>query len=173
LPQPSSIVDLARLSLPYGGAARLHVFVRPGPIDLGGQAYGTEPEDVDARVDVSRTSSGYALRLRLALSLQGPCHRCLEDAEVGLEVDAREVEQPGAGDDELRSPYVDEDQLDVGHWAHDAVALALPAQVLCRGDCAGLCPVCGESLNEADPKTHRHEVGGDPRWAKLRELGRE
>jgi uncharacterized protein len=170
LPQQSSIVDLARLSLSYGGAASLHVPVRPGPIDLGGQAYGTEPEAVDARVDVSRTSSGYALRLRLALILQGPCHRCLDDAEVGLEVDAREVEQPSAGDDELRSPYVDEDQLDVGHWAHDAVALALPGQVLCRGDCAGLCPVCGESLNDTDPEAHRHEEGGDPRWAKLREL---
>jgi uncharacterized protein len=50
------------------------------------------------------------------------------------------------------------------------VALALPAQVLCRADCAGLCPGCGESLNEADPEAHRHEQSGDPRWEKLREL---
>jgi uncharacterized protein len=43
-------------------------------------------------------------------------------------------------------------------------------QPLCREDCAGLCPVCGESLNEADPGAHRHSQGGDPRMAKLKDL---
>ena len=33
--------------------------------------------------------------------------------------------------------------LDLGAWARDALALALPDQVLCRPDCAGLCAVCG------------------------------
>jgi uncharacterized protein len=173
MPQQSSIVDLTRLSLSYGGAATLHVPVHPGPMNLAGQAYENQPENVDARIDVSRTSSGYALRLRLALSLRGPCQRCLDDAAVDIDVDAREVDQPGNRDEELLSPYVDEEQLDVGHWAHDAVALALPAQILCRAECAGLCPVCGESLNDANPEAHRHQEGGDPRWAKLRELNLE
>jgi uncharacterized protein len=43
-------------------------------------------------------------------------------------------------------------------------------QPLCREDCAGLCAVCGESLNDTDPEAHRHSQGGDPRMAKLREL---
>jgi uncharacterized protein len=50
------------------------------------------------------------------------------------------------------------------------VVLALPAQPLCREDCAGLCPVCGESLNDADPEAHNHPSSGDPRMAKLRDL---
>jgi len=41
--------------------------------------------------------------------------------------------------------------------------------VLCRDDCAGLCPVCAADLNEAGPG-HRHERAPDSRWAKLREL---
>jgi uncharacterized protein len=170
MPQPTSIVDLARLSLSFGEAATLHVPVREAPLELAGQAYAAEPELTDARLDVSRTNSGYALRLRFEVRLEGPCHRCLSDAHLGVEVDAREVDQPGAGDEELQSPYVDGNELDVGRWAHDAVALALPAKILCRADCEGLCPVCGESLNDADPEAHRHESGGDPRWAKLREL---
>ena len=177
MPQQVSSLDLARLSLSYGEAASLQVPVRPGPIHLGGQSYETDPQVVDARLDVSQTRSGYALRLRFAVDLHGPCHRCLDDAAVDIEVDAREVEQPGAdgepGDEELRSPYVDEEELNVGRWAHDALALALPAQILCRAECAGLCPVCGQSLNDADPEAHRHEEGGDPRWAKLRELNLE
>ena len=36
-----------------------------------------------------------------------------------------------------------EEQLVLEAWTHDAIALAAPAKVLCREDCAGLCPVCG------------------------------
>jgi len=41
--------------------------------------------------------------------------------------------------------------------------------VLCRDDCAGLCPVCGADLNAAGPD-HSHQPQPDPRWAKLSEL---
>ena len=94
--------------------------------------------------------------------------RCLEDAADQLSIDAREVDQPGGGE-ELSSPYLDEEQLDVSGWARDALALALPAQIVCREDCLGLCAVCGENLNEAGPE-HAHEREPDPRWAALREL---
>ncbi|MEK6277185.1 MAG: DUF177 domain-containing protein [Actinomycetota bacterium] len=168
--QATSIVDLGRLSLSFGEAKSLEVPVRPDPLELGGQDYANEPDLVAARLDVSRTSSGYALRLRFGLRLEGPCMRCLEPAQIEVEVNAREVDQPDSGDEELRSPFVEGDELDVGRWARDALLLAVPVQVLCRSECAGLCPVCGESLNDADPEAHRHEQGGDPRWAKLREL---
>ena len=80
----------------------------------------------------------------------------------------REVDQPGGGED-LRSPYLDEQELDLAAWARDALALGLPAQIVCREDCKGLCAVCGENLNEAGPE-HVHEREPDPRWAALREL---
>ena len=171
--QQVSVVDLARLSLSFGEAATLPVPIRAAPLELAGQTYSSGPEPVEARLDVSRTSGGYALRLRFPVRLEGPCQRCLEAASLELEIDAREVDQEGSEDEELHSPYVDGDELDVSRWAQDAVALALPSQILCRSDCAGLCPVCGESLNDADPEQHRHDEGGDPRWAKLRELNLE
>ena len=98
--------------------------------------------------------------------------RCLGDARAAVAVDAREVDQPGTDDEELRSPYVTEGELDLAAWAHDALLLALPQQLLCRPECAGLCPVCGESLNDAAPGAHDHPREPDPRWAKLRELKR-
>jgi uncharacterized protein len=94
--------------------------------------------------------------------------RCLAGAEPMFEVDAREVSQPGGGDD-LQSPYVEGEELNLSDWARDALALALPAQLLCRPDCAGLCAICGEDLNTAG-SDHAHEPEPDPRWAKLREL---
>jgi uncharacterized protein len=75
---------------------------------------------------------------------------------------------PGGGE-ELDSPYLDGDHVDVRRWAHDAVVLAAPSQVLCRDDCLGLCPVCAVPLAQAGPD-HRHESAPDPRWEKLREL---
>jgi len=82
-------------------------------------------------------------------------------------VDSYEVHQPGAGDADLLSPYMGE-ELDLEAWARDALALALPAQLTCRPDCAGLCPQCGANLND-DP-SHSHEPEPDLRWAKLSEL---
>jgi uncharacterized protein len=166
----TTIVDLARLSLSHGQGARLDLPVGLEPLELGGQAYAPRGEAVETRLDVSRPSNGYAFRLRFPLRAEGPCMRCLEGAAIEVEVDAREVDQADTEDEELRSPYVVEDALDLGRWAHDAAILALPTQVLCRPECAGLCPICGESLNDADPAEHEHGSGGDPRWAKLSEL---
>ena len=61
------------------------------------------------------------------------------------------------------------EKLDLSGWAHDAFALAVPAKILCREDCAGLCPICAADLNDP-PADHGHEAEPDPRWAKLREL---
>jgi uncharacterized protein len=94
--------------------------------------------------------------------------RCLEPAVPVFSTDAREVSQPGEAD-ELQSPYVEEGVLDVRGWARDALALALPATLLCKQDCAGLCPVCGADLNVAGAE-HGHERAPDPRWAKLSEI---
>jgi uncharacterized protein len=168
--QTTTIIDLARLSLSHGEGRRLELPVWLEPLELGGQSYAVSPETVTARLEVSRPSGGYAFRLRFPLRVQGPCMRCLEGASLGAEVDAREVSQDDTDDEELRSPYVEEEELDLGRWAHDAAVLALPARFLCRADCAGLCPVCGESLNSADPAAHEHGGAPDPRWAKLREL---
>jgi uncharacterized protein len=163
------IVDLERLALSSGQARVLDLELALDPIELGGQTYQAAGGS-QARLDVSRTTTGYALRLRFGTELMGPCVRCLEQASNEIEVDAREVDQPSARDEELRSPYVSDGELDIHRWANDALVLALPDQLLCRSDCAGLCSVCGESLNDADPEAHRHSQGGDPRMAKLRDL---
>jgi len=168
--EATTIIDLARLSLAHGEGRRLDVPVRLEPLELGGQSYTAAPDTVPTRLDLSRHSSGYAFRLRFPLRVEGPCMRCLEDAALETEVDAREVSQEGTDDEELRSPYVTADELDLGRWAHDAALLALPTQLLCQDDCAGLCPICGESLNDTDPAAHEHEQASDPRWAKLSEL---
>lgn len=169
MPAPFNTIDLSTLRLKPGQGRRVDLELVPEPFELGGEAYDFGSETVPGHLDVSRTSSGHAMRLQLRANLQGICMRCLTQAEFEVEVESREVDQPGSGDEELASPYVTSDELDIAAWAHDAIALALPQTLLCREDCAGLCPECGISLNDLDGE-HIHESEPDPRWAKLREL---
>ena len=165
--QRTEIFDVDKLGLSSGEGRRFELDVPVGAFEFGGQRYELPSEVVDARLNVDHTTAGYSMRLRFDAELAGPCMRCLEDAGHVVHVDAREIDQPGGGE-ELRSPYLEEGRLDLTAWARDALALALPTQIVCREDCRGLCSVCGANLND-DPE-HAHEAEPDPRWAALREL---
>lgn len=161
--------DLASMRLRSGEGRRVELLVPLGEIALGGERYLPDPAAAAVQLEVSKMAGeGYALRLSFSASLTGPCMRCLADASQLVEVDAREVQVPHGGDD-LDSPYVEQETLDVAAWAHDAFVLAAPSSVLCRRDCRGLCPTCAANLNEAGEE-HFHEREPDPRWAKLRDL---
>lgn len=165
----ADVFELEPLGLRSGEGRRFTLDIGVDDLSYGGERYAVGPSPLPAVLDVSRTThAGYALRLRFTVSLDGPCMRCLEPAGPEIAVDAREVSVPGGGD-ELQSPYLDDAaDLDLAAWARDALVLAVPDQVLCRPDCAGLCAICGENLN-AQPD-HAHEPEPDPRWAALRDL---
>jgi uncharacterized protein len=161
--------DLAGLRLSAGEGRRLTLHTPIEPLTLGSEQYAAEPRQVPVELSISRMSGGgYALRLRFSAQVVGSCMRCLKPAAPTVAVEAREVDRPGGGE-ELDSPYVHDETLDLAGWARDAFALAMPVKILCREDCAGLCPTCAADLNE-EPADHHHESAPDSRWAKLREL---
>ena len=163
-----STIDLRRLRLRPGEVRRERIEVEPEPFLLGGQRYEAHPPTLPVDVEITQASGATVFDLRLHAKLSGPCMRCLGYAEIEADTTAREFHDPASTDENLRSDYVVEDQLDVGAWARDAIALALPEQILCRPDCAGLCPVCGKDLN-VEPHEHV-EDSIDPRWAALESL---
>jgi uncharacterized protein len=139
------------------------------PLILGGQRYLPVPDKVPAEVAVSRASTGTVFQLAFTGRLYGPCFRCLEETAIEENIAVREYQATNPeGSDELRTPYLVDGKLDLSAWARDALVLALPDKILCRPDCAGLCPVCGKDLNV---EWHTHDdVQPDPRWAALGEL---
>lgn len=167
MPARTDSFDLARLNLKPGEARKLDLEVSLGEFTFGADTYVAQPAAVPVRLDITRMASGWSLRLRFRGAVAGGCMRCLEPALKAVDVDSREIDQPGGGE-ELSSPYVSGEEIDLRGWAHDALALALPAQITCRADCAGLCPQCGANMN-AEPG-HAHEAPVDTRWAKLAEL---
>ena len=159
---------LSRLRLRPGQEHREPVTIELEPFDLGGQRYLPVPHEVEADLTVDRATSGLVFRLRFDARLHGPCMRCLADAAVDLPLDATEYHAESTDDDELRTEYVVDDQLELTAWARDLIALALPDQILHAPDCKGLCAVCGKDLN-VEPHEHE-ETAADPRWAALESL---
>jgi DUF177 domain-containing protein len=162
-------VDLRTVKIRSGEQFRDVREVQLEPLDLGGQRYSPVPEKPEAELTISRTTSGLLFEFALDARLVGPCFRCLTDTGVTTAVRATEYQATSAADtDELRTPYVVDNRLDLSAWARDAIALSLPDKILCRPDCAGLCPVCGKDLN-LEP--HEHPAAAtDPRWAVLESL---
>lgn len=161
--------DLGRLRLRSGEERREAVEIELEPLVYGGQRYLPVPRTAEAALRISRASSGTVFELRFESRYFGPCYRCLAEAELTEEIFAREYQDsdPGA-DEELRTPYLQGERLMLSDWARDAIALSLPETILCRPQCAGLCPECGRDLNR-EPHTHEHsEI--DPRWEALEKL---
>jgi DUF177 domain-containing protein len=161
--------NLRQVKLRSGEESRDEVELELEPFELGGQRYLPVPEKVPAELMISKATTGTVFELAFTGRLHGPCYRCLGDAVLEIRIAGREYQATNPdGSDELQTPYVVNDQLDLGSWARDALALDLPDKILCLEDCAGLCPMCGKNLND-EPHEHEEERG-DSRWSALEGL---
>ena len=127
---------------------------------------GTIPVDLE----MSQPGSATMIDLRVDARLIGAVHALPRPRRGRRRRGGSGVPRPGRPPAETTSGRTTSstDQLQVGAWARDAIALEIPEQILCRADCAGLCPVCGKDLN-VEPHEHvDREL--DPRWAALADL---
>jgi DUF177 domain-containing protein len=161
-------LDLRRVRLRSGEQHRDRQEIELEPLTFGGQRYLPVPEKPEADLTITRAATGTVFDLRFTGRLHGPCQRCLEDAVIDRSIVAQEYQATNPDADELRTPYIVDDHLDLSAWARDALVLSLPEQILCREDCAGLCPMCGADLN-VEPHEHEEETA-DPRWEALEQL---
>ena len=105
------------------------------------------------------------------------CARCLEPVETPLAFRIEETFVPTIDIMTGRPIKVEEEDpalwinehhiLDLEEVIRQDAVLAAPSHVLCRPDCRGLCPNCGQNFNEG-PCDCRPEP--DPRWSALLDL---
>lgn len=174
-PDPDSplVFDLRKLGR-RAGAMREYRRRVPSPTGLGSDLVGV-PEGAPLAVDVRLESvtEGVLVTGTVTAPLVGQCGRCLDPVADDLAVELVELfaypdsatEQTTAADEVHR---LEGDYLDIEPVVRDAVVLGLPWTPLCRPDCAGLCPDCGQRLDDLPPD-HAHEQL-DPRWAALQAL---
>ena len=146
----------------------------PAPANLGSELIGV-PEGAPLAVDVRLESvtEGVLVTAHVIAPLHGECARCLDPITDELAVDVVELfAWPDSVTDETTEAdevhRIANERVDLEPVVRDSVVLALPWTPLCRPDCAGLCPTCGQRLDEL-PSDHTHDTI-DPRWAALRAL---
>jgi len=161
-------LDLGSLDLRAGATTTLRLRVPIEDFTLAGQEYRVIPSTPELSVEVTRSAGGKSLRGRGRIELEGPCWRCLEPVRIDVPIDAREFAGRGAADgepdDEMASEYVEGEVLDVGQWARDAIAEALPPRLIHPDDA---CASAVAGLAGADDEAF------DPRWAPLERLAAE
>ncbi|MBN1149446.1 MAG: DUF177 domain-containing protein [Anaerolineales bacterium] len=107
---------------------------------------------------VTRTAQGLLVKIVLRANVFSQCVRCLADFSQPLEADFTELYAFAANsitDSGLLLP--ENGIIDLGPIVREEMLLAIPISSVCRPDCKGLCPVCGENLNE----TECHHDGED------------
>ena len=153
------------------GAMREYRRSVPAPTGFGHDIIGV-PEGAPLAVDVRLESvtEGVLVTGTVTGRVSGECGRCLDPITDELDVEicelfayADSVTDETTEQDEVHR--VDGDLIDIEPVVRDAVVLGLPWTPLCRAECAGLCPDCGQRIDDL-PAGHSHDQL-DPRWAKL------
>ena len=166
------VIDI--VDLPHAVGATKDVRLRvPAPPGLGTAVIGT-PEGSPVAVDATLTvlADGVLVRATADLHVHGECVRCLQDLDEDRTVRLEELyhlPREAAQDEEDQDVLLlGETTLDLEPALRDALVGDLPFRPLCRPDCRGLCPRCGERLDDLPPGHHHQDR--DPRWSALASL---
>ena len=135
-------------------------------------------DPIEGDIRLARTNRGLLATADLAAALEAQCSRCLRDIVVPLDLGIDEEVLPtvdpvtGLAVDATAEPDVlrltDHHELELEPVVAEAISLAEPIAPLCRPDCKGLCPTCGESREQGDHRHADEEI--DPRLAALRDF---
>jgi len=125
--------------------------------------------EFNGQVRVTRTAQGLLVQTTMRAAIPSECVRCLSGFIQPLEIDFTELyafSHNSVTDSGLLVP--ENGKLDLSSLIREEMLLAVPIKPICRPDCKGLCPVCGENLNETRCNHGHEEV--DPRLGDLKSL---
>ncbi len=135
-------------------------------IDVSGYTPITEPARVQGAVE--NKAGIVSLTASVGLVYRAPCDRCAKDVErkfnYNLEHTLVVALESGENDAFLEVPNM---RLDLDALVEEDVNLALPTKYLCNDECKGLCPQCGNNLNESQCDC---KAPVDPRFEALLKL---
>jgi uncharacterized protein len=154
----------------------------PGAVDLGDEARQVGQLATSGRAEVLHEHRGpkdIVADIRLKGSFSGrfevPCARCVEPVETPLGAGFDLIFRPAQADSEPLERSITAPETEIGYYLKDGllledvlreqVLLSLPVRTLCKPDCKGLCPRCGENRNSTACTCD--EGPSDPRWEAL------
>jgi len=117
-------------------------------------------DKVQLELEIYNTEDSFLVQGTLEAELILSCSRCLQKYSSTIKLDISE--------DVMKSEMEDEEELYLDDIIVDNIILSLPMKSLCSEDCKGICPQCGQDLNEGECDCEIETV--DPRLAKLKEF---
>ena len=154
-------------------------------IDLGPEYRQLAPIETSGHADLVEEHHGkhkviqdIRVQGRLETSLELSCARCLEPVTQDLKREFDLLYRPQGADAGRDEMSVTDAEAEISYYEGEGIALedvvreqvllAVPLKVTCRDNCKGLCPHCGQNLNEGlcDCTVEIEE----PRWAALKEI---
>jgi uncharacterized protein len=142
---------------------------------------GSGPEfrdTVTGTIVLTSGRAGIAAQGRLQTQATVACSRCTKEHKIGLEIEVSEecvledIDQPDAYQSAAAEcspiPILNGNELDLSELVRQLLRLNLPPRSLCKPDCAGICPHCGQNLNEGTCECN--EEPADPRLSVLGDL---
>jgi uncharacterized protein len=164
-------LDLSRLKL-HPRVSEVFYLQTKGNDNLLAEIGGKFLAPLDIEIAVENTGTIYIGRGNLKTVLQLPCSRCLREfsypLETKFEMTLVENSQGGHYSPDEGFILFKGDEADIGSGVEEAVFMAIPISPLCREDCQGLCPICGQDQNMATCSCQKESL--DPRWEKLKNL---
>lgn len=124
---------------------------------------------LDGIANVGKTPQGLVLQGDFSAQTTLECARCLTDFEYELDWSFTELyafDKRSETDSELIVP--EDAHIDLAPLLAEYALLEIPISPVCTADCRGLCPECGENLNDRDCG-HRPQRSDSP-FAKLKGL---
>jgi uncharacterized protein len=142
-------------------------------LDLGSLRLSNEltANAIKGRLTLVRTEKEVLVRGTLFMDIDLECGRCLRPTPTTLPIEVEERFRPAFADmpqDEQVFPIDADNMLDLDPALQELTILAVPMHVVCRPDCAGLCPVCGQDLNLDACDCETDDI--DPRLVALQAL---
>jgi uncharacterized protein len=156
--------------------------IPPGQVDLGDEAKQMGNLATSGLAEVIHEHRGpkdivadIRLRGKFAGKFEVPCARCVEPVEIPIASDFDLIFRPVGADSEATERSITAPETEIGYYQRDSllledvlreqVLLSLPVRTLCKPDCKGLCPRCGQNRNSQDCSCD--EGPSDPRWEAL------
>jgi uncharacterized protein len=127
--------------------------------DFAGDDRLSVPAPVDVDLQVTKVSSGVLCRGQIRVRLRCRCDRCLAYFTHELNI----------SDACCFMEDADVELVDLTPSLREDILLAFPQGLLCRDDCRGLCPQCGQNLNVRKCSCHGTNGSGGV-WSVLENL---
>lgn len=164
------LIDLSTLISDNSKTCTVDTEIEAKTFDINGFKYPYE----DGKVNILFKCEDGKLKIigQIKATIVMSCDRCLSDVKKQFdiaynnEIDMNETGLQTGADEEY--PFIEDKQFCTEQFVYNEILTRLPMKVLCKEDCKGLCPKCGQNLNNGSCDCERAEI--DPRMSKFQDV---